>query len=556
MQIFADKVFREPKFVIEAFDANSLIDAFQLIEKYKSNNYYLVGYIRYEAKEIFLGNSISSKLPLLYFEVFDTYEVFDYEHSEDNFVDLINPIPSINYSEYKTAIEKIKLEISEGNTYQVNYTYDYNIEKNIDSFLLYKAVLQNQRTPYNSFFQNKYEEFLSFSPELFFELSGNKIKTKPMKGTIKRGCSYEEDISNISFLKNDEKNRAENVMIVDLLRNDLGKIAKTGTVKVDKLFEIESHKTVYQMTSEISAQIKDNFTLYNIFEAIFPCGSITGAPKISTMNIIDELEKGDRNIYCGAIGVISKDETIFSVPIRLLHRFNKDDFYTLRVGGAIVWDSTADDEWQETITKIKFLGSSLDYKLVETMKSENKKIIFFEEHMNRLRSSAKKLGFVCDFLSESIKKYSNNDGFIRVTLSRSGEIDVEVKHIIDNSTNKVEISDRRVHSKNLLLYHKTTHRPWYKLAQEKIATGLIYDEIFLNEKGQITEGARSNIIIEKAGKFYTPPTSVGLLNGIYRQSLIDKKEVIEKVLLIEDLQHADKIFCVNSVRGMKEVTLI
>ncbi len=200
--------------------------------------------------------------------------------------------------------------------------------------------MPNQKTPYNCYIKNEWEEILSFSPELFFEISEDKIFTKPMKGTIKRGESKEEDIKNINFLKNDEKNRAENVMIVDLLRNDLGKIAKTGSVNVEKLFEIETHKTLHQMTSEISAELENDTTLYQIFEAIFPCGSVTGTPKINTMKIIGETETGTRGVYCGAIGLITKEKTVFSVPIRILQRKINDKNFPRWAGHCLGFNSS------------------------------------------------------------------------------------------------------------------------------------------------------------------------------------------------------------------------
>lgn len=353
MQVFRDLIFENPIEIIEAFDKESFFEAFSRIEILRKRpNCYLLGYIRYEAKEIFLGKEIISDFPLLYFEL---YKEARQKEKETNKSINLSTHKLISYQTYESNINRIKEEIACGNTYQVNYTYDWKIQTPTEGFDLYNSILPNQITPYNSYIKNKYEEILCFSPELFFELEGNKIRTKPMKGTVKRGADEKEDLANIEFLKNDIKNRAENVMIVDLLRNDLGKIAKTGSVKVDKLFEVETHKTVHQMTSEVSAELEDNVTLYEIFNAIYPCGSITGAPKINTMKIIDELEQGKRDVYCGAIGLITPEKTIFSVPIRTLQRKNDQDFFTCRVGGAIVWDSTPEDEWEETLTKIKFL---------------------------------------------------------------------------------------------------------------------------------------------------------------------------------------------------------
>ena len=614
MQIFADKIFENPVEIIEAFDNESFIRAFSRIEILrKRSGTYLLGYIRYEAKDIFLGKKIKSKYPLLYFEIYKdakTYKGIDAKHI--SYSPQLFPYSTINYKTYSKAIEKIKEEIAEGNTYEVNYTYDYKIESDLSGFDLYNLILPRQKTSYNAYIKNKYEEILSFSPELFFEgVSGAnsyKIRTKPMKGTIQRGKTDKEDKENIEFLKNDIKNKAENVMIVDLLRNDLGKIAKTGTVKIDKLFEIETHPTLHQMTSEISAELEENITLYDIFNAIFPCGSITGAPKISTMKIIEQLETRKRGVYCGAIGLIAPEKTIFSVPIRILQGVNGSKYeevnagvniinnknikkiFTCSVGGAIVWDSTAQEEWQETLTKIKFLGGGKcrgeweivngkgenpdaaiqenngllhcvrnDLKLVETILVKDGKLIYEKEHFERMGNSAKELGF--KFIKDAkmhrcIEAKKINNGILRILLNKNGILKTQELTLESIKTNKITLSKSPVNSKETLLYHKTTYRPWYEKSMEKIKNGEIFDEIFFNQKGELTEGARSNIILQIGGECFTPPVNCGLLNGILRQKMLDENKIKEKILYLEDLEKAEKIFCINSVRGIIEVNLL
>ena len=537
MIIFSDKLFTKPIKIIQAFNQDELIQAFSQIEKLKKE-FFILGYIRYETFTVQKSN-----FPLLYFEVFKDYNIYKTKKVKNL---LLNPRPCVNFCEYKEAINKIKYEISCGNTYEVNYTYDFEIPYEGDDFELFEFLLNKQKTPYNFYLKNNYDTVLSFSPELFFTLKNNHILTKPMKGTIKRGKTEKEDKELIEFLKNDEKNRAENVMIVDLLRNDLGRIAKTGSVKVTKLFEIETHKTLHQMTSQIEADLKENTTLLDIFKAIFPCGSITGAPKISTMKIIDKIEKGSRDIYCGAIGMISPEETFFSVPIRILQKKQGEKSFKYRVGGAIVWDSDIQDEWEETLTKTKFLNS--DFQIIETIKVENGKLLFEKEHFKRMENSAKHFGFKFSYPQITPKQ----DGILRLLLNKNGEISEEYKPLIKSKTNKISISPIKINSQNEFLYHKTTYRPWYYDSYKKIANGEIYDEIFFNEKGELTEGARNNIILQINGKLYTPPVKCGLLNGIFKTSM---KNVSEKILYKNDLENAEKIFCVNSVRGIVEVKL-
>lgn len=541
MIIFGEKQFTNPIKIITAFNFDELKTAFAKIEELK-NQYYIVGYLRYNA---FSGQS--SNFPLLYFEVFNSYNIYKTKNTKKL---LLNPTPCVNFCEYSNAIKKIKEEIAKGNTYEVNYTYDFDVPFDGDELDLFNFLLSKQKTPYNFYMKNQYDTVLSFSPELFFELKNNHILTKPMKGTIRRGKDKKEDKNLIEFLKNDIKNRAENVMIVDLLRNDLGRIAKVGTVNVSKLFEIETHKTLHQMTSQIEADLKENTTFFDIFKAIFPCGSITGAPKISTMKVISDVEKGERNIYCGAIGMISPKETIFSVPIRILQKTNEQNKFKYRVGGAIVWDSNAQDEWEETLTKTKFLND--EFQIIETVKIENNSILFEKEHFERMQKTAEHFGF--KFKTPEIAK--TDDGMLRILLNRDGEIKTELKRITPAKTSKIAISPIIQNSKNEFLYYKTTYRPWYYDSFQRIKNGEIYDEIFFNEKGELTEGARSNIVLQLNGNLYTPPVQCGLLNGVFRQELLKNNKCTEKILYKKDLEKAEKIFCVNSVRGMVEVLFI
>lgn len=545
MIIYQNKLFQCPLCKLVAFDYQSFFEALDKIEEL-SRKYYLVGYIRYEAKNLFIDKDYTQGSPLLYFEVFESFE--EYEPKSTHFYEL-SPKPSITFEEYSRALTSIKNEIRNGNTYEVNYTYDWNIDFRGEAIDLYEYLLNKQKTPYNAFFLNEYDTVLSFSPELFFTLKGRHILTKPMKGTVARGRDYLEDRKNIEFLKNDIKNRAENVMIVDLLRNDLGQIAKTGSVKVNKLFDVETHKTLHQMTSEISADLKDDIRLRDIITSIFPCGSITGAPKVSTMRIIDRVETGERDVYCGAIGFITPDEMVFSVPIRILQKKAKEACYRYRVGGAVVWDSDIQDEWEETITKTKFLET--DFSLIETVKVEKGKMFLGDRHLERLKNAAAILGF--KYNEELSAIIPQQDGILRILLHKDGSYNLEYKKFEKSVVNKVTISPIKINSKNPLVYYKTTYRPFFSEAYRKIALGEVYDELFFNEKGELTEGARTNILIEKNGKFYTPTLSCGLLNGVLRENLLESKVCEERILKLDDLKNADSVYCINSVRGIKKV---
>ncbi len=528
MLIYSDKLFENPLEIISAFDKISFFKAFERIEELRAE-YYIVGYIKYEAYKFFQKSDMVSGSPLLYFEVYKEFRTFNQTGTQDCKTVLY---PKVTQEQYFQKIDYIKEQISLGNTYEVNYTVPNVVWTSCEGLELFNSLLASQKTPYNAYIKNEFEEVLSFSPELFFRLENGRILTKPMKGTIKRGITAQEDEFNKKFLQNDEKNRAENVMIVDLLRNDLGRIAKTGSVRVDKLFEIETHKTLHQMTSEVSAEVRDGTTLCDIFEAIFPCGSITGAPKVSTMRIIEEIEPEKRGIYCGAIGLIHGDFAEFSVPIRILQKSTGQPYYTCHTGGAIVWDSDAQEEWDEAILKTSFLKRPL--AKVETMAVVNGKIQFEKEHLERFGTLAE-------------PKFENE---ILRLLSLNGEITVQHLPLNPIENHNVRIAETTIDSQNPYLKIKTDFRPWYKLKKD------VFDELYFNERGELTEGARSNVIIEKDGKLYTPPVECGLLNGIYRMSLICDGLCVEKVLYKKDLLDADAIYCCNSVRGMVRVCLL
>ena len=526
MQIYADKLFSNPIDIIEVFEPEEIKNGFVRLERLKNKGYYLVGYLRYDLSKPADG------FPLMYFEAFENYDDFIPKENKEPVGIIITP--KIYKEEYINKINYVKEQIRNGVTYEVNYTYPSLVKTNADEIELYNFLLKKQKTPYNAFLKNKYETILSFSPEMFFTLKGNRIVTKPMKGTIQRGENKKEDKQFRNFLYNDIKNRAENVMIVDLLRNDLGKIAKTGTVKVDKLFEIEEHPTLFQMTSEISCELQDNTTFYDIFDSIFPCGSITGAPKISTMRVIKDTEPFSREVYCGAIGFIHKDEAVFSVPIRILQKKFNEQHYTYHAGGAIVWDSSAEEEWEETLTKTKFLQT--DFSLIETGVDN------WDLHLNRLKTSAKELDFIWN---NSIEKELKNpcSKVQRIELFKNGEFEITQRDMPKQEDKPFVRIEGKVNSSNPFLYHKTNIR--------SAPPQDVFDLIRTNERGEITEGTFTNIGILKNGKYYTPPEKCGLLKGICRSTLNWK----EKVLYPEDLKTADKIYCFNSVRGLIEVEL-
>ena len=538
---------------ILAFDFKELDLAFKKIEKLKEK-YFLVGYMSYQTKDYFLNKDKNKKLnkktssPLLFFRAFKNKEIFKEEKPKKRNLFIKE---NITKEEYLSNIEKIKEKIKIGTTYEVNYTFSNDVFSDISGFDLFLSLLQEQKTPYCAYIKNDFDEILSFSPELFFEIKNNIIKTKPMKGTIKREGKDKEEIE---FLKNDIKNKAENTMIVDLIRNDLSKIEASFDIKTTKLFEIETHKTLHQMTSSVEAKLK-NINLKDILFCLFPCGSITGAPKISTMEVIDKIENYKRNVYCGLIGVVFKDEIKFSVPIRILEKnlLKEEKKYLFSQGGAIVWRSKAEEEYEECKTKKLFLGNSIDFDLIETVLIQNSTPQRYFEHLKRLKNSAKVFGFK---YNESLEKlHFENNKIARILLSKNGDFEIEYRDFIKDEINNITLSKEKLNSNNSFLYHKTTFKPWYEKAYRKIKNKEVFDILFLNEKEELTEGARSNIFILKDGVLYTPKSSSGLLKGIYRKKIIKEKNAVEKILYLEDLFSAQKIYMTNSIRGIREVGL-
>ena len=474
---------------------------------------------------------------------------------------------NVSEKEYIKNIKKIKSFIRKGDTYQVNYTFKYKFDFSGSLYSFYEDLKEKQSVSYSTFIKTPEFSILSLSPELFFRKNKHLIETRPMKGTIDRGRYSEEDSLNMKILEQSLKNRSENVMIVDLLRNDLGRISRSGTVKTKKLFEVEKYETLLQMISIIRSSLKKDVAPYDLFKAIFPSGSVTGAPKISTMKIINSLEKEPRGVYTGGIGFFSPDkESIFNVAIRTIFIDNKKNKGEMGVGSGIVYDADPYNEFDECKLKMDFLTKKKnDFKLIETILHHPKKGYYLLKlHLDRLLSSAKYFNFKCDkkYVYEKLKKlkicFKNGFSYkVRLLLDRTGKIDLGFSRIkIDKKLTKVRFSIKKTSKDDLFLYNKTTNRNLYDKEHKRWSKKGYFDIIFTNKENQVTEGAISNIIIKKNKSFYTPPIECGLLNGVFRKSLLknSKFPIREKVLYRGDIEKADEIYMVNSVRGMVKVT--
>jgi para-aminobenzoate synthetase/4-amino-4-deoxychorismate lyase len=415
---------------------------------------------------------------------------------------------------------------------------------------------------YSAFVNVADHHILSLSPELFFRIDAGRIVTRPMKGTMPRGLDSAGDAQQSIKLQNDPKNCSEHVMIVDLLRNDLGRICNMGTIQVEDIFSVERYETLLQMTSTISGTLQPGLGYYDIFKSMFPSGSITGAPKIRTMQIIRELEQKPRGIYTGAIGFMSPNgSSVFNVAIRTI--VLKNGAAHMGVGGGIVADSDPAEEYRECLLKAGFLTRHpRNFQLIETMLWENAELPFLRMHLDRLEASANYFSFPFDRsailarIADTTQQLQADDSYrIRLLLGSSGDVSLTAtKFTADAATVTICISDKPTSSTDVFLRHKTTHREQYDREYAQARTDGFDEVIFMNERGEVTEGAISNIFVLQEGKLLTPPLNSGVLPGIYRRHLLETNpKAEERVLTMQDLQSAEAVFLCNSIRGMREV---
>ena len=453
---------------------------------------------------------------------------------------------------HAAAVDRIRRYIAAGDCYQVNLTFPLHFTWFGHPLALYGRLRARQPVRYGGFVGDASGGIVSLSPELFLEKTGERLVTRPMKGTLPRNQPAER-------LRNSLKDQAENLMIVDLLRNDLGRVAAKGSVKVERLFEIEDYPTVWQMVSEISARVP-GVGPGEILQSLFPCGSIAGAPKIRAMQIVAELEDQPRGLYTGAFGWFAPDGDFrLNVAIRTLelapgHRGR------LGIGSGIVSDSTAPAEWRECLLKAAFLSAcDPGLKLIETLRREDGEYPRLSGHLDRLRRSAAWLGFACDealVRQRLAAQPAKGIWRVRLTLDKAGAIEVQAFPLDDApvTSRLALLAETRIDSGDPLRRLKTTARKVYDDALSILAPGSpVFDVVFLNERGEVAEGARSNVFVERDGCLLTPPLSSGALPGVLRGELLAAGRAREAVLLPEDL--ASGFWLGNALRGLLPVRL-
>jgi para-aminobenzoate synthetase/4-amino-4-deoxychorismate lyase len=570
-------LFHDPLAFCTATSPDEVAPALDQIEQHVRAGNHAVGYFSYE-----LGASFTSRLGKLLSRHRDTplFCVGIYRHRlevDDRTLDtaleahthgqharVLNCHLNMTKAQYLERLARVKRHIFDGDTYQVNYTLKYKFHYEGAPLKLFAELRKRQRVQYGAFLDFPGLTVLSRSPELFVEKKGEDIHTRPMKGTSKRGLTDEQDQRNADFLVNDTKTRAENIMIVDLLRNDLSRISRRGTVKATELFKVETYETLHQLVSTVSAKVDEDISLQRVLSQLFPCGSITGAPKVRTMEIINDLELEPRGVYTGAIGYLGPDRSMcLSVAIRTLALW-PDGRGEMGVGGGIVHDSAPEAEYEECRLKGSFLTDQVaDFNLIECVRFDGG-YEALDRHLARLTRSAEALGFELDRerLAASLADLActlKAPTKVRVVLDRQGHYQIEGSPIAapDRDERRIALAPEHTQSASWLLQHKVSIRSLYDRMYARYSQLGYYDVIFTNERGEVTEGTFHNVFVRQGGRWYTPPVACGLLPGVQRQIQLESRELgaVEKVLSVRDLAEADEIVLTNSIRGVVKTRL-
>ena len=559
--------FREPAEVLQTWDPLQIPYLLrQLEERSRYHNRWAVGFLAYEASSAFdaalrTRDASSGSFPLAWFGLFDTPVVLPDLPSRgtDTFASG-DWVHEIDRPEFESAIRQIREHIRNGDTYQVNFTFRMRSAFAGDPLGFFLDLQRRQPGGYGAYIECDTFAIASVSPELFFRRDGEHITTRPMKGTRRRGLTTASDRELREALRTSHKDRAENLMIVDMMRNDLNRIAISGSVTVPSLFEIEKYPTVWQMTSTITARTTRSWA--EILGALFPCSSITGAPKIRTMEIIKSLEPSPRGIYTGSIGFLAPDgRSQMNVAIRTVAIDKTTGTATYGVGGGIVWDSQPEAEYDECRSKAAVLSggtAAAPDRLLETMSVlPEEGVVLLEAHLERLSDSAEYFGFALDIgsiRSALLKLRSREARVLRLTVDRDGRVEMAESDLPESGRIRAAVAPTPVWSRDPLLYHKTTSRDVYD--QALASRDDVDDVILKNERGELTEFTIGNLVLEIDRRLVTPPVSSGLLPGTLRQQLLDRGEVTEQLIGEDDLDSATTIFRINSVRGWQRVDLV
>ena len=565
--------FQNPVEIVTATRLGEVLPALAAVERASEAGFYAAGYVTYEAAPAFdaaLETHPPGSQPLLWFGIFAEAETPELEPSEPEPLEP-NPSPQsaappnrwvfgTTETDYYAAVATLRDHIAAGVTYQANYTVRLNNQEfSGDPYALYETLKRHHRPPYASFLDTGDARIVSLSPELFFEVEGGRVTARPMKGTAPRGRFPGEDGRVREALQTSPKERAENVMIVDLLRNDLGRIARPGSVAVPELLTLETYPTFHTLTTTITAELRPETGLSRILGALFPCGSVTGAPKVSTMKLIRTLEPTPRGVYCGAVGVVRPGgDATFSVPIRTLVVTPGGAEYG--VGSGITWDSQGEAEYRELEVKAALVTTPRpDFSLLETLLWDGRRYARLKRHVSRAAAAAVFFSILLDaddLESRLIAHGLEHPGTprrVRALVSQGGSVEVESRPFVASTeVLTAALALEPVDSQDVFLFHKTTHRAVYDARRRDAPDA--GDVLLWNERGELTEFTIGNFVLEVGGKYLTPPQGAGLLAGTLRQEGLESGLLKEQTLYRADLERA-RVWRGNSLRGWERVDL-
>ena len=555
------RLYRDPVERIVAWDIDEVEPALERVRAGLDAGRHAAGYLAYEASYALdpkLGASArKGEGPLLSCGLFEGYEAPDVGEllPDPDGAYVGRPRPRIAQADYERAAIEVREHLFAGDYYQANLTFGCDVAVSGSPLAVFARLRRSAEAGWGGVLVDEDRSLISLSPEQFFTIRGGIVEARPMKGTAPRRADPLADAREIEKLAAEEKQRAENLMIVDLMRNDLARVSETGSVEVPELFAVETYPTLHQMVSRITSQLRDGFDAVDVIRTIFPCGSVTGAPKIAAIEALARLEPEPRGAYTGSMGWIEPGgDAAFNVMIRTLEWPHGTSQARLGLGSGLVVDSIPRDEWAECLLKGDFVRrQAQDFDLIETMRFEpDEGIVELERHLDRMRTSAGDLDFRFDRHAARNELQAATFGrkeraMVRLLLSRSGEMAIEVKPFEDPAEVPATVTVRPlpVAPDDFRLRYKTTDRRFYdQIRREEGA----FETIFVDPEGQLTEGSRTNVFVEREGKLLTPPLSRGLLPGILRAKLIDEGRAEEAELTPDDL--ARGFFVGNIVRGL------
>lgn len=579
-------LFEAPRETVSTCSPQDVVGALARVEALAADGLHLAGFCAYEMGHVFeeklrarLGKRLDGS-PLLWFGAYDAprrLSLQDARHwlaeasggeavsgGETGRIDDL--AFEMDRDAYRTVFEQVKRHLVAGDIYQVNLTLRARFRHSGSPAGLFRELLRRQPVTYAAYMVTEGATILSLSPELFLERSGDQLTTKPMKGTAARGVDEASDKEIARWLAEDTKSQAENMMIVDLMRNDLSRISRAGSVNIAKKFDVERYRSLFQMVTTVQGRLNPDIGFKDAFAALYPCGSITGAPKLWAQEIIDDLEVSPRGVYTGSIGHIRPDGDFrFNVAIRTL-TLRADGTGEIGTGSGVVYDSDADAEYDECHLKLKFLtDEDPPFGLIETLGYDPEHgYLLLERHMRRLERSVDYFGFSCSLprietaLNERAMRF-DGPRRVRLELAEGGSFEITDTPLAAASSKpwQLAISRNRMDAANRFLFHKTTRRAHYDDERVHLASETGCDEaLFLNEDGFLTEGSFTTLFVRKDGRLLTPALRHGLLPGILREALLETGRAHEADLRLEDLVDAETIYVGNSVRGLIEAEII